>query len=285
MASTRPSWARRPRAGTASRPASRASGLHVRGPDAPGLDALARIIGWKLTVHAVPTQGVVTVTSAGGETNRYPAGTPVTFPRIPGHRDGNNTSCPGDALYAQLEQLRRRRAVRRADRRAEHLRRARGARAQAARCRRVAALRRRVAGRRRGGHARVPQRGRRLEADGHGDLRGGRQLEDHRDVPEAGIRAPFAGDSVRPALVSPPRRITVLASLRLSLTRKRLRYGNTFTARGTATRRRPSSSRCSRRRRWVPERTRLLRVRNGSYKAGCGRARAASTAWSCRSAA
>ena len=44
--------------------------------------------------------------SAGGETNRYPAGTPVTFQRISGHRDGNNTSCPGNLLYAQLEQLR-----------------------------------------------------------------------------------------------------------------------------------------------------------------------------------
>ena len=71
-----------------------------------GMDALARLIGWKLSVHGVPTTGEVTVVSAGGETNRYPAGTPVTFQRISGHRDGNNTSCPGNLLYAQLEQLR-----------------------------------------------------------------------------------------------------------------------------------------------------------------------------------
>ena len=46
------------------------------------------------------------MTSAGGATNRYPAGTPVTFQRISGHRDGNNTSCPGNVLYTQLDGLR-----------------------------------------------------------------------------------------------------------------------------------------------------------------------------------
>ena len=71
-----------------------------------GIDAVARLIGWKLTVHGVPTEGTVVVSSLGGETNRYPSGTPVTFQRISGHRDGNNTSCPGDSLYAQLDQIR-----------------------------------------------------------------------------------------------------------------------------------------------------------------------------------
>jgi hypothetical protein len=76
-------------------------------PETPaGIDALARLIGWKMTVHAVPTEGTVVVTSLGGETNRYPSGTPVTFQRISGHRDGCNTSCPGDSLYAQLDQIR-----------------------------------------------------------------------------------------------------------------------------------------------------------------------------------
>src|SRR5205823_13809852 len=30
-----------------------------------GLDALARLIGWKLSIHGVPVQGTVTVASAG----------------------------------------------------------------------------------------------------------------------------------------------------------------------------------------------------------------------------
>jgi hypothetical protein len=48
----------------------------------------------------------VTVTSRGGPTNRHPAGTPVTFARIAGHRDADRTACPGDALYDQLPQIR-----------------------------------------------------------------------------------------------------------------------------------------------------------------------------------
>ena len=71
-----------------------------------GMDALARLIGWKLSLHGIPTAGAVTVTSAGGETNKFAAGTPVTFQRISGHRDGNATSCPGDVLYTQLPDLR-----------------------------------------------------------------------------------------------------------------------------------------------------------------------------------
>ena len=73
-----------------------------------GLEALARLIGWKLSLHGVPTEGTVIVTSRGGASNRYPSGTPVTLERIPGHRDGDSTSCPGEALYAQLPDLRAR---------------------------------------------------------------------------------------------------------------------------------------------------------------------------------
>jgi hypothetical protein len=75
-----------------------------------GMNALARLIGWKLSLHGVPVQGAVTVTSAGGATNRFPAGTPVVLERISGHRDGNATTCPGDLLYAQLPDLRNRAA-------------------------------------------------------------------------------------------------------------------------------------------------------------------------------
>jgi hypothetical protein len=75
-----------------------------------GMDALARLIGWKLSLHGVPVEGEVTLTSAGGPSNRYRSGTPVTVNRICGHRDGDSTSCPGDVLYAQLGDLRTRAA-------------------------------------------------------------------------------------------------------------------------------------------------------------------------------
>jgi hypothetical protein len=72
----------------------------------PGMQALARLIGWKLSLHAVPVAGQVTLTSAGGASNRYSSGTPVTVNRVCGHRDGDSTSCPGDVLYGQLADLR-----------------------------------------------------------------------------------------------------------------------------------------------------------------------------------
>jgi len=75
-------------------------------PEAMG--ATAQLLGWKLSLHGVPVQGTVVLRSGGGSLNRFPAGTPVTVNRICGHRDGDATSCPGDALYVQLPELRTR---------------------------------------------------------------------------------------------------------------------------------------------------------------------------------
>jgi hypothetical protein len=77
---------------------------------AEAFEAIASIVAWKLSIHLQPTEGTVTVTSAGGPSNRYPAGRKVTLERISGHRDGDQTSCPGQALYDQLPALRARAA-------------------------------------------------------------------------------------------------------------------------------------------------------------------------------
>jgi hypothetical protein len=76
------------------------------GQSPEALDAMARLIRWKLPLHGAPTTGPVTLVSAGGASNRYPSGRAVTIERIAGHRDTNATACPGSALYAQLPQLR-----------------------------------------------------------------------------------------------------------------------------------------------------------------------------------
>jgi hypothetical protein len=71
-----------------------------------GLRAIAHLLSWKLALHGVPPLGRVALTSGGGGTNRFPAGSRPSFERISGHRDGNATACPGSGLYDQLEQLR-----------------------------------------------------------------------------------------------------------------------------------------------------------------------------------
>jgi hypothetical protein len=72
------------------------------------IDAMARLIRWKLPLHGYPTTGTAVMRSAGGGTNRYPAGASVRVQRVLGHRDTNATECPGTALYDQLADLRAR---------------------------------------------------------------------------------------------------------------------------------------------------------------------------------
>jgi N-acetylmuramoyl-L-alanine amidase len=72
--------------------------------------SITQLLGWKLTLHGVPCEGGLTIISGGGSLNRYSSGTPVAMQRISGHRDGDSTECPGDALYTQLPELRRRAA-------------------------------------------------------------------------------------------------------------------------------------------------------------------------------
>jgi len=70
------------------------------------LEAMARLIRWKLPLHGYPTSGIAEMKSAGGGTNRHGADASVRVPRVLGHRDTNATECPGGALYAQLDDLR-----------------------------------------------------------------------------------------------------------------------------------------------------------------------------------
>jgi hypothetical protein len=68
-------------------------------------NALVRLLGWRLDVAHVDPLSTVTAVSTGNP--RFPAGTPVRLRAISGHRDTGPTSCPGDALYAQLNAITR----------------------------------------------------------------------------------------------------------------------------------------------------------------------------------
>jgi len=74
------------------------------GVPSAGIDALRRLLAWKLDVHHVDPRATVRVVSGGS--SRYPAGTSVSIPTIAGHRQVSNTECPGDRLFSALSSLR-----------------------------------------------------------------------------------------------------------------------------------------------------------------------------------
>lgn len=70
--------------------------------------ALQHLLAWKLSLHGTPSTGRVTVrvNPAGASYSKYPANARVSLPRVAGHRDGDSTECPGDALYGELGPIR-----------------------------------------------------------------------------------------------------------------------------------------------------------------------------------
>ena len=73
-------------------------------PSQPTLDSLAKLAAWKLSMYARDPLGWTQVTSEGSD--KFPKGNVVTLPVIDGHRDTNDTACPGGNLYAQLAAVR-----------------------------------------------------------------------------------------------------------------------------------------------------------------------------------
>ncbi len=73
-------------------------------PSSAALQAVGRVIGWKLALHGLSPYGTATTTSTGS--SKYPAGAVVTINRVAGHRDTQLTSCPGDLAYSQLATIR-----------------------------------------------------------------------------------------------------------------------------------------------------------------------------------
>ena len=78
--------------------------LDTAQPTQATLDSLSRIAGYKLSMYGRDPMGWTQVQSEGSD--KFPAGKVVTLPVIDGHRDTNDTACPGGNLYAQLGNLR-----------------------------------------------------------------------------------------------------------------------------------------------------------------------------------
>ncbi|GHF74712.1 peptidoglycan recognition protein family protein [Streptomyces griseosporeus] len=74
------------------------------------LASVARIAAWKLGQYNADPATTVQLKSGATQTNymkaSFTAGNLYTFQRISAHRDGYNSECPGDGLYAQLPTIR-----------------------------------------------------------------------------------------------------------------------------------------------------------------------------------
>jgi hypothetical protein len=75
-------------------------------PQPGAVTAVVKLAAWKLDRYGRDAEGTVRVTSTGSD--KYPDGTTVRLPVIDGHRDTNDTACPGGMLYAKLPDIRRR---------------------------------------------------------------------------------------------------------------------------------------------------------------------------------
>jgi hypothetical protein len=75
-------------------------------PTSELLSAVAAVAAWKLARFDRKPREKIRVTSTGSD--RYSAGQSVLLPVIDGHRDTNETACPGQYLYASLPKVRRR---------------------------------------------------------------------------------------------------------------------------------------------------------------------------------
>jgi uncharacterized protein with LGFP repeats len=110
--------------GRAGGPARRVRGAHTLGfndtstgiavigsfedavPAAAVITAIVRLAAWKLDRDDRMASDTVRVVSTGSDL--YPAGTRPRLPVIDGHRDTNQTACPGRLLYEELPRIRRR---------------------------------------------------------------------------------------------------------------------------------------------------------------------------------
>jgi hypothetical protein len=72
-------------------------------PSQAALDAIERLVSWRLDLAHVDPTSFLTFISSGSE--RYANGLPVLLSAVSGHRDTGFTECPGDALYGRLSEI------------------------------------------------------------------------------------------------------------------------------------------------------------------------------------
>jgi hypothetical protein len=79
-------------------------------PSPPALRALEHLLAWKMSLSGLPIRGRIAAVVQRSDVHftQFRAGQHIHLPRIAGHRDGDATDCPGEALYRHLPALRTR---------------------------------------------------------------------------------------------------------------------------------------------------------------------------------
>jgi N-acetylmuramoyl-L-alanine amidase len=75
-------------------------------PTDAAMRSLVKVLAWLSDRYVIDIGADVTTSFVSRGSQRWPAGTPVTTNTISGHRDMSFTSCPGDALYPLLPEIR-----------------------------------------------------------------------------------------------------------------------------------------------------------------------------------
>lgn len=81
-----------------------------RKPSNKMITGVVKLAAWKLDKYGRKPRGKLKIFSHGSD--KYPYGTTVRLPVIDGHRDTNDTSCPGIRMYKKLPTIRQRTAER-----------------------------------------------------------------------------------------------------------------------------------------------------------------------------
>ncbi|WP_307851872.1 N-acetylmuramoyl-L-alanine amidase [Williamsia sp. CHRR-6] len=68
--------------------------------------SVGSFLGWRLRLAGLDPKGTAQLVSQGFDTAKFGAGETSNLPMISGHRDYDNTECPGELGYAALPQIR-----------------------------------------------------------------------------------------------------------------------------------------------------------------------------------
>ncbi|WP_227978903.1 N-acetylmuramoyl-L-alanine amidase [Nocardia spumae] len=70
------------------------------------LQATGQYVGWRAKIAGLDPEGHTTMYSEGTDFTPYAEGEAVRLPIVFAHRDVGNTTCPGDAAYARMDEIR-----------------------------------------------------------------------------------------------------------------------------------------------------------------------------------